>query len=437
MAIPLCRRPIFTGCIGDTRREIRGSLPVGVDREERPSACMVVGHEPTTVTNDERQAALIAAAETLRTWVRTQRAGWDSVSLPFVAVHATADGSGVALPAIPVLTIEDVHSASPDAVDTLSGAPVENGSHATALSSLSAILSSFVGRSVTFTAAVLVRTTSLGIAAWRPLVALAVLAGVGWAGISYGPGAARSVKEQLVAAGRHVSVFDRAEPAEEEAKPVKRAAARPAVKRTGRVQVDSNPPGAQVMIDGQDRGVTPLTVGELPAGPHTIVLRDGEGSVERSITVSGDKTTVVNEAIFSGWLHVSSPIELEISEGTRAIRLDESNQVLLTPGPHELKFENKTYRFVDLRKVTVMPGDTALLNIQPPRSRLTITATTPAEVFVDGTLVGGTPLRDFPLDVGTREITVRNAAGDERRSTVTVTVDPVSLAIDFTSKSEF
>ena len=37
----------------------------------------------------------------------------------------------------------------------------------------------------------------------------------------------------------------------------------------------------------------------------------------------------------------------------------------------------------------------------------------------------------FPLAVGTREITVRNAAGAERRSMTTVTVEPLRLDIDF------
>jgi hypothetical protein len=44
----------------------------------------------------------------------------------------------------------------------------------------------------------------------------------------------------------------------------------PAATGTGSLLVDSRPPGARVTIDGREAGVTPLTVGALPTGPHSI-----------------------------------------------------------------------------------------------------------------------------------------------------------------------
>lgn len=43
---------------------------------------------------------------------------------------------------------------------------------------------------------------------------------------------------------------------------------------TGTLVVDSNPTGAQILIDGAARGVTPATV-MLAAGTHAIELRGG------------------------------------------------------------------------------------------------------------------------------------------------------------------
>jgi hypothetical protein len=65
-----------------------------------------------------------------------------------------------------------------------------------------------------------------------------------------------------------------------------------------------------------------------------------------------------------------------------------------------------------------------------------VTASEPAEVLVDGVRAGDAPLADFPVDVGTREIVVRRAAGGERRVTVTITVKPYTLNVDFSRERD-
>jgi len=78
----------------------------------------------------------------------------------------------------------------------------------------------------------------------------------------------------------------------------------------------------------------------------------------------------------------------------------------------------------------VKPGDTVNVSIEPAPSRLTITATEPSEVLIDGERIGETPLTDVPVAIGTRDLTVRSAS-DVRRKTITVTVEPIVLEIDF------
>lgn len=203
------------------------------------------------------------------------------------------------------------------------------------------------------------------------------------------------------------------------------------VKATGRLQVESDPPGAAVIIDGRNRGVTPLTLDDLTVGSHTVVLQGAKGSVRRSVTVTADGTAQLAEAIYSGWLHVSSPIDLQISTGGRGLRLDERNQALLPPGSHELRFENRAFGFTAVRQVVVEPGKTASVSIVPAPSPLTVNTTAPAEVFVDGEKVGDAPLANHPLRLGTHEVMVKAASGAERRFSVTATVAPVQLDVDF------
>jgi type IV secretory pathway protease TraF len=48
------------------------------------------------------------------------------------------------------------------------------------------------------------------------------------------------------------------------------------VEGEGELVVSSRPVGARVIVDGSDRGATPLTV-TLPAGPHVIEVRAASG----------------------------------------------------------------------------------------------------------------------------------------------------------------
>lgn len=69
----------------------------------------------------------------------------------------------------------------------------------------------------------------------------------------------------------------------------------------GSISVTSVPAGASVILDNQVRGVTPLTLTDIPAGSHSIIIR-GEGYQEviSSVTVTGGNTTVVSETLLPG-----------------------------------------------------------------------------------------------------------------------------------------
>jgi serine/threonine-protein kinase len=55
----------------------------------------------------------------------------------------------------------------------------------------------------------------------------------------------------------------------------------------GRIVVRSTPPGARVILDGQDVGRTPFTATEVSQGSHTVrLMRDGYAPAERRVTVT-------------------------------------------------------------------------------------------------------------------------------------------------------
>jgi hypothetical protein len=72
------------------------------------------------------------------------------------------------------------------------------------------------------------------------------------------------------------------------------AAERPAPPQAagGRLLVRSTPAGARVFVDGREQGRTPLTVDDLARGVHRVrVVREGYATEERRITITGARPT--------------------------------------------------------------------------------------------------------------------------------------------------
>jgi hypothetical protein len=150
------------------------------------------------------------------------------------------------------------------------------------------------------------------------------------------------------------------------------------------------------------------------------------------VTVAANKTAEIDESIFSGWLAVYSPFEVVVSEGGRALRLDDKSQALLSPGRHTLRVVNRALAYEEVREVDLRPGETTSVRITPPKSSVTVTSAQPAEVWIDGAIVGDAPVTARPTELGTHEIVVRRTGeGGQRFYTVTVTVNPFTLNVDF------
>jgi hypothetical protein len=69
--------------------------------------------------------------------------------------------------------------------------------------------------------------------------------------------------------------------------------------------------------------------------------------------------------------------------------------------------------------------------VTPEPSALNVAANEAAQVWVDGTRVGETPLTGAQVQLGTHDILVKSTTGSERRYTVTIGVNPYTLKVDF------
>jgi PEGA domain-containing protein len=201
---------------------------------------------------------------------------------------------------------------------------------------------------------------------------------------------------------------------------------------TAHLRVMSDPAGAVVTVDGKNRGAAPLTIDDLSAGQHVIVFTHDSGSIRRTVRLKPNETASITGSIYSGWLALFAPIDLQISEGAEILTLDEHNRVLLSPGHHVLQLANRTYGYRGSQEIDVRPGEITVVSLTLPKTSVSVTATAPAQVWIDGNEVGETPIADLPVDIGTREFVLKNPTLGERHVTAAATVKPLRVDVDFT-----
>jgi len=126
----------------------------------------------------------------------------------------------------------------------------------------------------------------------------------------------------------------------------------------GRLLVRSTPPGAQVMLDGESRGTTPLAVAELPYGDYTLsVSLEGFESREQLLTVSSDDPIVaLNVELGQSIMSMAASngvgsISVETRPAGAEVWLDrrfvgETPMLIpdVTPGAHVVEFRQMGYR---------------------------------------------------------------------------------------------
>ena len=142
--------------------------------------------------------------------------------------------------------------------------------------------------------------------------------------------------------------------------------------------------------------------------------------------------------MFSGWIAVFAPFELQVFEGKRLVGTTTDNpRVMMSPGRHELVLVNTPLGYRATHALEVKPGETAALNIKGIDGTVRIGAPPGTEVAIDGARVGATPLGDLRVPIGARELVFRHPQFGERRVETTVTVStPIELTVDFNGRAK-
>lgn len=217
------------------------------------------------------------------------------------------------------------------------------------------------------------------------------------------------------------------------------AAGVPAFSRWGQLEVRTDPTGAQVIVDGVPLGASPMRI-DLSTGDHVVDLKAGERAVSQRVTIRPATTTslvvpLAGPAQTFGWLSIAAAVEVEAYERGQLLGSSQSPRIMVAAGTHDLDIVNDVLGYRSSRTVRVGTGEVATVKIDFPAGRVTLTAIPSAEVWVDGTRVGETPINNLPVQLGPHEILFRHPELGERRHAVTVTLSqPVRLNVDLTRR---
>jgi hypothetical protein len=199
----------------------------------------------------------------------------------------------------------------------------------------------------------------------------------------------------------------------------------------GGLRVSSEPAGAKVIVDGKVLGETPLDLPNLSVGTHTVLLESSIGSVRRTVRVVRGEQALVDVELYSGFVKVFAPIELELSVNGRSVG-NGSDPIMLPPGEQEILAVNRDMGYREVHTVDVEPGETRTLTITPV-GRLSVTAVPYAEVWIDETRAGRTPLTNRRVPIGTRTLVLRHPEHGERRVITTIKhAEPNTVHVDLT-----
>jgi hypothetical protein len=215
-----------------------------------------------------------------------------------------------------------------------------------------------------------------------------------------------------------------------------------AVAATGELQIRTEPSGARVLVDGQRRGTSPLTVDDLLPGVHMVTVEGQLGSVTQDVTVeSGGVASLVvplnaPEGVpVSGWIAVTAPVDVQLFEKGQLLGSSRSERIMASVGKHDLVILNDALGYRATRTVTVTAGQVSPVKVEPPKGSVSVNAVPWAEVSIDGERAGETPIGNLQLPIGPHEIVFHHPDLGDQRSTVTVTLTaPLRVSADLRRK---
>jgi hypothetical protein len=132
-----------------------------------------------------------------------------------------------------------------------------------------------------------------------------------------------------------------------------------------------------------------------------------------------------------GGVKVTTPFELQVFEGPKLLGVT-AGPIALLEGSHSLDLINEAFEFKSHVTATVRPGQLTPITVTAPQGKISINALPWADVIIDGTTVGQTPLANLSVTIGQHEIVFRHPQlGELHQTAVVKAVTPTRISVTF------
>lgn len=179
----------------------------------------------------------------------------------------------------------------------------------------------------------------------------------------------------------------------------------------GRLYLESEPPGASILLDGQPQGrQTPAPLDDLAVGPHQVRLEKQDYStLDTTLVVSLNRTNTVSLKL------VLEPalVELISTPPGAAIYLDGKDTrkrtpsvLTIEPGRHQIRAEREGYEPYGREEEEFLPGRRYPYSIElkPYFGVVRIVKPRSGTILIDGTSSRKVPPADIPMSVGSHTL---------------------------------
>jgi hypothetical protein len=206
---------------------------------------------------------------------------------------------------------------------------------------------------------------------------------------------------------------------------------------TGTLVINTNPPGAQVLVDGESRGATPLTL-TLKAGAHVVDVRGGgePRTIPLTITAGAQISQYIDlpkSVAATGQLQIrSEPAGAQVAVDGAPRGVSPLTIADLTPGEHSVALTSD--RGTVKQSVTIEAGNTASLVVPmtapdsaPLSGWISVSAPVAMQLYENKRLLGSSDMERLMVTAGKHEFEIVSEVLGYR-ATRTVQVPPGKVA---------
>ena len=151
----------------------------------------------------------------------------------------------------------------------------------------------------------------------------------------------------------------------------------------------ATPVPTQVAIDEPQRAAAPPVLATSTIG---------------SANLASATVTPARQASVPSWLAIASAARMDIVVDGETLGTTDDDRLPLAPGSHQVVVTNDQLGYRNTFTLELKPGEEIAYTLNLPNGRLRVDGPTGTKVWVDGELVGQTPLENVPTQIGIHEI---------------------------------